>query len=328
MIDSTPLPVVVDQSSAGTTQLVVEADAGSQAEKALHYALSEALDGSSPVTFQGEDVFAGVEDRFDPLAKWSKVRTLPRLVFALGPDRDGSQVSDGRSELPARVSLVGKQDLPALSLAARKEFQPDLPFVSFGRAIRKGAGSPVCGKDGVQPYAPEVAGVRGAVSVVTEVGKSRTQRRLPASCAFDRGGVDEQEVVRETGALPGKDDQKPVKDGSESAAALEVARLLGDNGKQMGKRSLRPPKETPVGGLTHDGLGHRQRDDLGIGRVATGVSLPLWQKVIGCAINEGAEGVEVGVHRGLLVDGVSDTADFGPSASNPFCTAIFVESII
>jgi hypothetical protein len=34
------------------------------------------------------------------------------------------------------------------------------------------------------------------------------------------------------------------------------------------------------------------------------------------------------VHRGLLVDGVADTADFGLSASNPFCAAIFVESII
>jgi len=96
----------------------------------------------------------------------------------------------------------------------------------------------------------------------------------------------------------------------------------------MGKGSLRPPEEAPVGGLTHDGLGDGERDDLSVRRLPTGVWLRLWQKIIGCAINEGAEGVEVGVHRGLLVDGVLDTVDFGPSASNPFLGGIFVESII
>ena len=40
------------------------------------------------------------------------------------------------------------------------------------------------------------------------------------------------------------------------------------------------------------------------------------------------KGVEVGAHRGLQVDGVLDTADFGPSAQNLFTTAIAVESVI
>ena len=48
----------------------------------------------------------------------------------------------------------------------------------------------------------------------------------------------------------------------------------------------------------------------------------------GCAINDGAEGVEVGVHRRLLVDGVLVTADFGLCAPNPFCSDMFVASII
>ena len=67
MIDSTPL-TVVSESPAGTAQLVVEADAGGQTQKPLQDSLFEAFDRSSPVTFQGEDVFAGVEDGFDPLA--------------------------------------------------------------------------------------------------------------------------------------------------------------------------------------------------------------------------------------------------------------------
>ena len=52
------------------------------------------------------------------------------------------------------------------------------------------------------------------------------------------------------------------------------------------------------------------------------------QEIVGCAINDRAESVEVGVHRGLLVDGVVSTADFGLSVENPFATAIAVESII
>jgi hypothetical protein len=44
-----------------------------------------------------------------------------------------------------------------------------------------------------------------------------------------------------------------------------------------------------------------------------------------CNINDRAEGVEVGVHRGLRVDSENDTVGFGPSASNPFCTGSFVE---
>jgi polyisoprenoid-binding protein YceI len=47
-----------------------------------------------------------------------------------------------------------------------------------------------------------------------------------------------------------------------------------------------------------------------------------------CAINGNAESVEVGVHRGLQVDGVVRTADFGLSVQNPIATAIAVESII
>lgn len=44
MIDSTPLPVVVDQGAAGTTQLVVETDTGSEAQKALQDPFFEAFE--------------------------------------------------------------------------------------------------------------------------------------------------------------------------------------------------------------------------------------------------------------------------------------------
>ena len=52
------------------------------------------------------------------------------------------------------------------------------------------------------------------------------------------------------------------------------------------------------------------------------------RKIVRRAVNGDAESVEVGVHRGLLVDGDFGTADFGLSAQNPSNTAIAVESTI
>jgi hypothetical protein len=88
------------------------------------------------------------------------------------------------------------------------------------------------------------------------------------------------------------------------------------------------PKEAAVRGQAHEDLSNSEGDDLGIGGLAPGVRFRLWQKLIGCAINDGAEGVQVGVHRGLQADGENDTVGFGPSASNPFFGVTFVASII
>jgi hypothetical protein len=78
----------------------------------------------------------------------------------------------------------------------------------------------------------------------------------------------------------------------------------------------------------HDRLCDTERDELRVGNHPTRVCGGFWQEIVRCAINGDAEQVEVGVHGGLLVDGVLDTADFGLSVQNPFATAIAVESII
>ncbi len=67
---------------------------------------------------------------------------------------------------------------------------------------------------------------------------------------------------------------------------------------------------------------HRETST-GIGDRSTRIGRAAGQK-----IHRDAEGVEVGVHRGLSADGVFGTVDFDPSASNPGSTAISVESII
>jgi hypothetical protein len=87
-------------------------------------------------------------------------------------------------------------------------------------------------------------------------------------------------------------------------------------------------EEPPVGRDTHDRLGHTEGDDLGVCDSAAGVRPGLWQKVVGCAINHGTESVEVGVHRGLSVDGVLGTVGFGLSVLLSLGAVNLVESII
>lgn len=212
MIDSTPLSIVVDQRPAGAPQLIVEADARSQAQKTLHNALHKTGHTAGAVTFKGEDVLAGPEDGFDSLANGSKVEPRPRLVLASGPDVSDAKTGGGKGEVLPGIPLIGKQPehRSFFSLHARKQFEPHLPFISLGRGKDKRPRSAVCGEDGVQPDSPEVASVRGAVSVIAEVRKRGATHRLPAAGALDRRGVDEQEIVVETGALLAKEGKEPA----------------------------------------------------------------------------------------------------------------------
>jgi hypothetical protein len=98
--------------------------------------------------------------------------------------------------------------------------------------------------------------------------------------------------------------------------------------KQVAQALVGHGEEAAVGGKTHDRLGHAERDDLRVCDPATGVPWLLRQEIVRRAENGGEEQVEVGVHRGLQVSGVVDTADFGLSSKNPSKTASAVESVI
>jgi hypothetical protein len=126
----------------------------------------------------------------------------------------------------------------------------------------------------------------------------------------------------------GEDAGQPVDALPERSPALEVGRLARQPGEQVRQPLAGDGQEAPVRGDAHDDLGHGQRDDLGVGDLSPRVGSPAGQEIVGGDINRGAEGVEVGVHRGLRVDGAIATADFGPSARGPFSTARSVESII
>src|SRR5437588_2790605 len=329
MVDSTPwLGAVVDECSAGAAELVVEGDGCGEAEEALEDAFSEASQRSCAVAFEGEQVFAGPEDRFDALADWGEVGAVAGLVFAVRSDDRGVELADGQSEGPAGVALVAEQRLASLASAALEHRQSDLALIDLGGGELQRAGGAIRREDCVQPKAPEKPGVRGAPPVIGGVCERRALDRLAALRAPQRRGVDEQQIVIEPRALAGEHLQQPLECFRESPTTLEIARLGGQFSKQMAQTLGGDRQEAPVRRNSHDRLGDAQRDDLRVCDPTPRVPWLLRQEIVRRAINDGAESVEVGVHRGLLVDGVLDTADFGLSAKNPSNTAPTVDSLI
>ena len=115
MVDSTGLWLggVVDECAGGAAELVVEGDAGGEAEEALEEAFAEALEGAGAVAFEGEDVLAGPEDAFDALSDWGEVWPLAGFVFAARTDDRRVERSDGCGKPLAGVALVAEQRLAA-----------------------------------------------------------------------------------------------------------------------------------------------------------------------------------------------------------------------
>jgi hypothetical protein len=180
----------------------------------------------------------------------------------------------------------------------------------------------------MQPASPEEAGVTAGISISADIPQSRASDRLQRTATFDRGGVKQEQIIIRPRALGAEDAEEPLDGFPKTSAALVIGVLGGKAGEEVSELTLGGSKEAPVRRDAHEDLGHRERDDLRVGGTAAGIPALLWQKIIGCAINDGAEGVQVGVHRSLQADDVVNTVDFGPSASYPFCSDMFVASII
>src|ERR1700676_3034642 len=103
MSDSTSSGDVVDECAAWAPELVVEGDAGGEGEEALEDAFSEAVEGAGAVAFEGEEVFAGPEDRFDPLPDRGEVWSLAGFVFASWTDNGRVEAADCLGEGAAGV---------------------------------------------------------------------------------------------------------------------------------------------------------------------------------------------------------------------------------
>ena len=227
----------------------------------------------------------------------------------------------------ADIALVADHDL-APAQRARQELERHLALSLVGPAQLGPAGSAVEGADKVQAHAPEKARVAAAPAITAAVAQGRAAHRLQRSSALDRGRVEQHQVIVIAGALGGEDARQPVDRLAQGAAALVVARLAGDRRKQMPEPDPGHGQKAPVGRDAHGHLSDGQGHHLGVVDLSPGIGRPMRQEIVGGDINRGAEGVEVGVHRGLRVDGAIATADFGPSAPSPFTTARSVESII
>src|SRR5688500_8578625 len=111
MIDSAPLGGVVGEGRGWSAELVVEADAGGEDEEAEGDACGEVVEGAGAVSFEGEDVFAGAEDRFDALPDGRQVWPLLGFVAAGGAEDGGAEVGDGGGEVAAGVAFVADDRL-------------------------------------------------------------------------------------------------------------------------------------------------------------------------------------------------------------------------
>src|SRR5512147_314115 len=118
MVDSARLGAVVDECTAGPSELVVEGDRGGEAAEAREDPFAQAGECAGAVAFEREQVFAGPEDRFDALADRRQVRPVVGFVLAAWAHDRGVALADGGGELAAGVALVAEQRLAAVASAA------------------------------------------------------------------------------------------------------------------------------------------------------------------------------------------------------------------
>src|SRR4029079_19824816 len=91
MVDATwGLGGVVGECAAGAAELVVEGDAGGEREQPQGDAGEQVAGCSGAVSFEGEQVFAGPEDRLDPLPDRRQVRACLWLRASGGAAAGGA----------------------------------------------------------------------------------------------------------------------------------------------------------------------------------------------------------------------------------------------
>src|SRR5437762_607079 len=122
---------VVGERAWWSAESVVEADRCGEREEPCADAGSEAVQGAGAVAFEGEQVFAGLEDRLDPLADRREVRPAGAFVLAVWPDDRRVELGSGVLEGTAGVAFVADHEEVAVALAALEQRQANIPFGGF-----------------------------------------------------------------------------------------------------------------------------------------------------------------------------------------------------
>src|SRR3989442_11450231 len=84
MVSATELGGVAGEAAGWAAEAMVERDRGGERCESGGEADAKVLECAGAVTFEGEDVLAGLEDRLDPLADRREVWAAARFVSAAG----------------------------------------------------------------------------------------------------------------------------------------------------------------------------------------------------------------------------------------------------
>src|SRR5436305_10909285 len=133
MSSSTGSGCVVGEGAWRPAEAVVEGDGGCECEESHVDAGGEAVEGAGAVAFQGEQAFAGLEDRFDSLPDRGEVRPVAGFVSAAGADDRGVEVGGELLELAAGVAFVAEHVGVSGAVAALQEGEADVAFGCLGR---------------------------------------------------------------------------------------------------------------------------------------------------------------------------------------------------
>src|SRR3954447_15799233 len=100
--------------------------AAARARKRVFDLGAEAAEGAGAVAFEGEQVFAGLEDRFDPSPDRGDVWPLAGLVFSLWADDRGGELGARVFNLAPGVAEIAEHEQVAVALAALEQGQADI----------------------------------------------------------------------------------------------------------------------------------------------------------------------------------------------------------
>src|SRR5262245_48479887 len=166
MSSSTGSGGVVDECAWWSAEAVVEGDRGGEGEEAGADAGAEAVQGAGAVALEGEEVFASLEDRFDPLPDRCEVEPVWGLVFAARADDGRVELGRGVFEVAAGVVFVAEHVEVPGSWAAFEQGEAGVAFGDLGRGESQGSRGAVEREQAVQAEAPEVAAMTDAVAVI------------------------------------------------------------------------------------------------------------------------------------------------------------------
>jgi hypothetical protein len=185
------------------------------------------------------------------------------FALAVRAPENRAELRYQRFEVRAGEALVGDHGV-AMQVHASEHLGGDLALGHIrGGQLKRDRHAVRCAQQ-VQPKAPEVAAVAGAVAVRGVASELRALDRFPGLPARHRGAVQQPDVVAPRRRGERDHVQQPDDLRRQRAHALVVARLLGQT-KQMPEAAHRKAQKPPLGRDVEQDLRDRQADQLGVG---------------------------------------------------------------